>query len=192
MIGSVAIGVVVLPGIGFGLLYHPMLTRVSVALVSPYPRADVRRRFLAAAIDATLIASAFLVAVDLDSAALAMSGALYAVLRDGVAGRSAGKFLCGLVAVDLSTGRPSRWAGSIRRNALWLLPGANIVATVLEAATIMRDPQGQRLGDRLASTQVVEGFGAREAVAAIQAWWLDFLAHLEGHARRRGRAPQRS
>ncbi len=33
-------------------------------------------------------------------------GALYLLLRDAIAGRSVGKFLCGLVVIDLKTGRP--------------------------------------------------------------------------------------
>ena len=49
-----------------------------------------------------------------------------------------------------------------------LLPGANIAAAVLEALTIARDPLGQRLGDRIARTQVVEGLGARELVRLFQ------------------------
>src|SRR5262245_57905549 len=100
MIGSVAVSFVVLPGVGFGLLYHPMLTRVSVALVSPYPKADVRRRLIAAAIDGSLMASTLLLYGYLGSALLPFFGGIYAVLRDAVAGRSIGKFLCGLVAID--------------------------------------------------------------------------------------------
>jgi len=120
-------------------------------------------------------------------ALLPFFGAIYAVLRNAVAGRSVGKFLCGLFAIDLRTGHRCGRSGSIKRNGLWLLLSANLVAAFLEAATLVRDTQGQRLGDRLASTQVVEGFGARDVVAALQAWWLDFIAHLEGNPRKRGR-----
>ena len=59
MTDSLAVGIVVVPGVGFGMLYQPMLTRVSVALASPYPKAAVRLRFSAAAIDGLLIASTF-------------------------------------------------------------------------------------------------------------------------------------
>jgi len=38
----------------------------------------------------------------------------------------------------------------------------------LEALTIARDPKGQRLGDRIALTQVVDGFGARELVKILR------------------------
>ena len=51
-----------------------------------------------------------------------------------------------------------------------LLPGANIAAIFLEARTIATDPLGQRLGDRLAHTQVVEGFGATDMVKSFQHW----------------------
>jgi uncharacterized RDD family membrane protein YckC len=188
MTNSLAISIVVIPGVGFGMLYQPMLTRASIALVSPYPKADVRRRFSSAAIDSALIASTFLSYWSAGSMLLPCVGILYATLRDGVYGRSIGKFLCGLVAIDLRTGRPCATSGSIKRNALWLLPGANLVAIVLEAMTIARDPQGQRLGDRMAWTQVVEGFGAKDVVAALQAWWLDFIAQLDGDPRARRRA----
>ena len=115
------------------------------------------------------------------------AGATYLLLRDGMSGRSVGKFLCGLVVISLDTGRPCGRGASISRNALLLLPGANVVAAFLEARTIVRDPYGQRLGDRFAFTQVVEGFGAKDVVSAIQAWWLDFLAQLDGELRKRDR-----
>ena len=49
-----------------------------------------------------------------------------------------------------------------------MIPGANVIAVFLETKTIIRDPQGLRLGDRFALTQVVEGFGAKDLVAAIR------------------------
>ncbi len=114
-------------------------------------------------------------------------GGTYLLLRDSMSGRSIGKFCCGLVVVNLMTGRPCGRGASISRNALFLLPGANVVAAFLEMATIVRDRQGQRLGDRFALTQVVEGFGAKDLAKAAQQWWLDFLARVEGHAQgRRG------
>jgi hypothetical protein len=71
-----------------------------------------------------------------------------------------------------------------------LVPGANIVAVFLEAATILRDRQGQRLGDRLAQTQVVEGIGAKDLVTAAYEWWQRFLARLEREPGRRRRAEE--
>jgi hypothetical protein len=94
-----------------------------------------------------------------------------------------------LVVIDLVTGRPTGRAGSAKRNVLFLLPGANVAAMFLESATIIRDPEGQRLGDRVAQTQVVQGFGARELVASLQEWWRDFLAHLDGRSRQPQKIP---
>jgi uncharacterized RDD family membrane protein YckC len=182
---------VVLPGITFGLAYHPILTRLSVALVSPYAKADVTKRVGAATLDGMLVAMTLLLYRSSESLLYVFVGAAYLLLRDAMAGRSVGKFLCGLVVINLETGHPCGRGASIRRNALLLLPGANVVAAFLEAATIVRDPQGQRLGDRLALTQVVEGFGAKDVVTSLQAWWLDFISQLEGDPRKRGRVPVR-
>ena len=85
-----------------------------------------------------------------------------------IGGQSIGKFLFGLIVIRLENGRPCNLAASATRNAMLLLPGANIAAAVLEALTIARDPLGQRLGDRIARTQVVEGLGARELVRLFQ------------------------
>lgn len=186
-----AVVFVLLTGITFGLAYHPILARLSLALASPYPKAEIGKRALAAMIDSMVVATTLILYRQSGFPLYLFLGAVYLLLRDAVAGRSVGKFLCGLVVIDLKTGRPCGWGASINRNALWLLPGANVVAVFLEAATIVRDPQGQRLGDRLAWTQVVDGFGARDVVAALQAWWLDFMENLEGNPRRRRRAPVR-
>jgi|KBSSwiStaDraftv2_1062776.scaffolds.fasta_scaffold46676_2 uncharacterized RDD family membrane protein YckC len=191
MSDSLLFGFVVLPGVTLGLVYHPILARLSVALVSPYAKADVAKRISAAMIDGLLIGATLELYRNSELLIYLFLGGAYLLLRDAVAGRSVGKFFCGLVVINLESGRPCGRKASISRNALLLLPGANVVALFLEAATIVRDPQGQRLGDRLAWTQVVEGFGARDAVRAAQAWWLDFIGHLEGNPRARGRAPVR-
>ena len=146
MSDALLFGFVVLPGITFGLAYHPLLTRLSVALVSPYAKADVTKRVAAATIDGMLVAMTLLLYRSSEFLLYVFIGAAYLLLRDAVAGRSVGKFLCGLVVINLETGRPCGQLASIRRNALLLLPGANVVAAFLEAATIVRDPQGQRSG----------------------------------------------
>ena len=188
------IGVVLAPALAFGVAYHPVLTRLSLALVSPYAKADVMKRVSAATIDGVLVAFTIVLYRSSDMLFFLLVGATYLLLRDSLSGRSVGKFCCGLVVVNLMTGRPCGRGASISRNALFLLPGANIVAAFLEMATIVRDWQGQRLGDRFALTQVVEGFGAKDAVVAAQHWWLDYVRRLEGHPGARGglKAPPRT
>jgi hypothetical protein len=74
---------------------------------------------------------------------------------------------------------------------VFVLPGANLVAVFLEGASIVRDLQGQRLGDRLAQTQVVEGFGARDFASEFLHWWRDFVGDLDGTPRKPRRLPVR-
>jgi hypothetical protein len=109
------------------------------------------------------------------------------LLRDGVRGQSVGKFFFGLVVMHVESGQSATLATSATRNIMLLIPGVNLAAVVLEARGILRDPQGQRLGDRLAQTQVVEGLGARELTAAFVEWWETFLADVSRAGRRRRR-----
>jgi uncharacterized RDD family membrane protein YckC len=162
------LGFVVLPAIAFWISYAPILAYFSRALVSPYPRADVGRRLFAAAIDFLLVAMSSALCWRVSPVLCIVTSAGYLLLRDMLGGQSIGKLFAGLVVISLETGRPCGLAGSVRRNLLLLLPGANVVAVFLEARTIVRDPQGQRLGDRLAQTQVVEGLGARDLVKSFQ------------------------
>jgi hypothetical protein len=53
-----------------------------------------------------------------ENLAFVFAGALYLLLRDATAGRSVGKFLCGLVVINLETGRPCEKRASINRNLL--------------------------------------------------------------------------
>jgi hypothetical protein len=76
---------------------------------------------------------------------------------------------------------------SLRRNVVFLLPGANVVAICFESFTTARDPQGQRLGDRLAQTQVVEGMTAKETARAFGEWWQAVLGAAARQAGRRRR-----
>ena len=59
----------------------------------------------------------------------------------------------------------------------------------LESITLIRDPQGQRLGDRLAHTQVIEGLGAKDLATSFQEWWMKVFGELERDSRRRRRQP---
>jgi len=180
--------VLLLPAITFALAYSSIVTYVSRGLISHYAKADVRKRLTAASVDGLLVVSVCLVSwIGRAPLYLALAAA-YLLLRDAIGGQSIGKILLGLVVIDLTTGRAASVSGSLKRNFLLLLPGANIVAIVLEARTIVSDPQGQRLGDRLAHTQVVEGAGARDLVKSFQDWLLslgDALGDATGRRRRR-------
>jgi hypothetical protein len=185
---DVWLGFVVLPALAFSLGYFPALNRLTVGLVSPYAKADIRKRMCAAAVDSLLVATTALFAQILQSPWFLAAGGVYLLLRDSVQGQSLGKALFGLVVISLETGKPATPASSVRRNLLLLLPGANIVAAFLEMMTIVRDVQGQRLGDRLAHTQVIEGFGAQDLVTSLLEWWRRFLPEVTRAARPK-RAP---
>jgi uncharacterized RDD family membrane protein YckC len=175
---------VLLSAITMALAYRPILNKLSMALASPYPKADMTRRFFAAGIDIITVSIMWVGYRTSGSLLYMVAGLAYLLLRDAVAGRSFGKFVCGLVVVDLATGRPCSFRAAVRRNVLLVLPGANVVAAFLEATTIVQDPCGQRLGDRFAMTEVVEGFGASDVVAAVQEWWLRFTPDLEPDSRK--------
>ena len=163
----------------FALLYFPAVARLAMALVSRYPKANIEKRLFAAAIDGLLFMTTWFLYQALGSIAPLAGGSVYLLLRDAVGGQSIGKVMMGLTVVRVETGRPCSVMGSIQRNAMLLVPGANVVAVFLESATILRDPQGQRLGDRLAQTQVVEGFGASDLASSAYDWWRNFIARLE-------------
>ena len=182
---------ILVSAITLALAYRPMLNKLSMALASPYPKADMTRRFFAATIDIIAVAT-LLVRYRIGGSLLYMlAGSAYLLFRDALSGRSIGKFVCSLVVVDLKTGQPCSFGAAVRRNVLLVLPGANVVAAFLETTTIVQDPYGQRLGDRFALTQVVDGFGARDIVAAVQEWWLHFMSDLEPNSRKPRRAPVR-
>ena len=191
MSASVLFGTCILPAIVFALAYSPIVTYVSRGLLSPYAKADVKRRLFAATIDGLIVVSSGLLYWTSDFALYLATGAAYLMFRDAIRGQSVGKFLLGLVVISLENSRPCSLAGSVRRNLLLLLPGTNVVAIFLEARTVVRDPQGQRLGDRLAQTQVVEGLGAKDLVKSFQDWLIDLVAEFDRDLGRRGRAPER-
>jgi uncharacterized RDD family membrane protein YckC len=178
MTANIFLGFFVAPAVVFTLAYYPMAAQLSRGLVSPYPKADTRKRLSAAAIDGVVVGMAWVAFRNLDSLMWVIAGALYLSLRDAVRGQSLGKLLFGLTVIDLETGRPATLKSSMQRNVLLLVPGANVAAIVLEANALIRDPQGQRLGDRLAQTQVVEGLGARDLVEALHQWWRSVLPDL--------------
>ena len=189
MAASTVFGFFVLPAAVFALAYFPIVTHLSRGLLSPYAKADVTRRLHAATIDAFLIATCCYSSWNSRSVLFLVAAAAYLLFRDGIRGQSVGKFFLGLVVINLQTGRPSTFTGSVRRNLLLLLPGANVVAVFLEAVTVVRDPYGQRLGDRLAHTQVVEGLGAKDLLKSFQHWLSSLGPALGRSARKPGREP---
>lgn len=173
----------------FALVYFPTYTYFSVGLVSPYAKVDVRRRFLAAFLDGIPVIAAWLLYRNTGSVLALGGAAVYVLLRDGIGGQSLGKLVVGLVVVNVRTGRFCSLKDSALRNVFALIPGANVVAVFLETITMLRDPQGQRLGDRLAQTQVIEGMGAKDLARSFERWWLSVFGNLERQSRRPRRQP---
>jgi hypothetical protein len=192
MSGSVLVTFSVLSAISFALAYGPILRKLSLGLVSPYPKADLTKRMFAATADVLLVAVMLFYYRAFESFGYLILAITYLLFRDAIGGRSFGKFLFGLVVTDLETGRPCGYGAAIRRNALFLLPGANLVAAFLESSTIVRDPQGQRLGDRFALTQVVEGFGLKDLLTGVQQWLADLADQLAEQFGDRVRKPDRA
>jgi hypothetical protein len=178
-----------LPAALFALVYFPTLNYLSVALVSHYAKVDVWKRLLAAFIDGAPAVAAWILYRNTGSVLGLASAAGYLLVRDGIGGQSLGKLLVGLVVVNLQTGRYSTMKDSVLRNLFVLIPGANVMAVFLESITILRDPQGQRLGDRRAQTPVVDGLGAKDLARSFQHWWFGLFGNLERHARRPRRQP---
>src|SRR5688572_542568 len=164
-----------------------MLMRQPKAFVSPYAKANVRKRAASAVADGILLLIFALLAGTQNSILFIVIGAMYLLLRDAlfIPGQSVGKFLFGLRVISLGDGRPCSRLQSAQRNFILVVPGLNVVATALEAVAFTRDPQGQRLGDKLANTQVIEGFGAREFVTSFQRALLDGIEM----GRSRGKQP---
>ena len=89
-------------------------------------------------------------------------------MRSSFPARASASFCSVLRVISLADGRPCSRLHSAQRNFILLVPGLNVVAAALETVAVVRDPQGQRLGDTLANTQVVEGLGARELATSLQ------------------------
>lgn len=178
------IGWVVLPAAAFVLVYYPLTRLIASGLVSPYAKADIRKRVNAAAVDGLLFVSSAILYQRFDALPFLIAGAIYLVVRD-MRGQSIGKLLFGLVVIELESRKRATLTASLRRNVMLIVPGVNIAAVALEFLAIVRDPQGQRLGDRLAQTQVVEGLDAKELVDEFQRWWQRVAGELARGERRR-------
>lgn len=89
-----------------------------------------------------------------------IAGFIYGLVKDALVagsleGRSVGKYITKLQAVDESTGKPISYGSSIVRNIVWYIPILNLLMLLIEAYLAATDEKGQRVGDRLAKTQVV-------------------------------------
>lgn len=132
-----------------------------------YPRADPFRRALGRGVDLVL-ASFLLIAFPGVGPFLASA---YLLLADGVGGQSPGKRLAGMRVVVLRRRAPGTFRHSMLRNlpfgAAALFGAAPGVPLVMGAAGLLlvaafegilglADQRGQRLGDTVAGTQVVD------------------------------------
>ncbi len=123
------------------------------------PRADWQTRSLAFLID-LIVYLALFYSLGGFGHFLAM---LYILFRDGLfSGQSVGKKVMGIQAVH-EDGRPVHFVDSSFRNVLFLFYVAFPVAIVVETISLFRNPDGRRIGDRIAKTRVVR----KEAAAAL-------------------------
>jgi hypothetical protein len=83
-----------LSALALAAVYRPILTRLSLGLVSPYEKANLIRRFCAATIDALVVGTATAGYRASQSMAYVLFAAAYISLREAVQGRSIGKFVC--------------------------------------------------------------------------------------------------
>ena len=120
------------------IVYPPVLMKQPKAFVSPYAKADVRKRAAAAIADALFVASCVVLAMTQDSVLFIAAGALYLLFRDAlfIPGQSIGKFLFGVRVISLENGRPCGRLHSAQRNCILLVPGLNVVAVALEGVAI--------------------------------------------------------
>jgi uncharacterized RDD family membrane protein YckC len=134
-------------------------------------RADVGKRIAAALVDGLL--AYFICFIPYIGGLI---GAAYLAIRDalplsGEAGQSLGKKMLGLRAVRTPEGTPCDYATSALRNLPFIIPALMMmrpgmgwvfgslfwmVVFVVETLLIIADEHGQRIGDRIAKTVVVE------------------------------------
>jgi len=133
-------------------------------------KADLVKRFVAALIDGVLSGIVGVVPI-----VGGIVGAAYMLLRDGLEldfmdGRSLGKKVMKLRPVRLD-GAPMDMATSVKRNIPfaigpvimiipvlgWILgPAIALIIGVVESVLVLTDPQGRRIGDKMAETMVIE------------------------------------
>lgn len=139
-------------------------------------KADLGKRFIAAIIDGLLAAGVSFIPV-----VGGIIGSLYVLLRDGLDlefmdRRSIGKKLMQLRPIRLD-GQPMDPMSSVKRNlplavgavgsVFWVIPVLGwivaiffaligLVIGIVEVILVLTDPEGRRMGDKLAGTKVVE------------------------------------
>jgi uncharacterized RDD family membrane protein YckC len=177
------LGWVLLPAAAFALLYYPITKLIATGLVSPYAKADLGKRIGAGIVDGMLMVTSAALYQRFDTIAFVIVGAIYLLVRD-MRGQSVGKIMFGLTVIDLENGKPATLRASIRRNIMLIVPGVNLAAVVLEFRAIVRDPQGQRLGDRLAQTQVVDGLDVKDLATEFIEWLNSLGGDVAGRRRR--------
>ncbi len=163
-----------------GFLFFPLEGRLSKALVSSYPKVDLRKRMLAAAIDAMVCMTCLVLLAPAGMIIALTLSPLYLFVRDCLfPGQSPGKLLLGLEVIQLENGARCQAGRALRRNAIFAVPGFNAAALLFEAGAVRSNRQGMRYGDRLAQTQVVEGKDAKDLVRSLQERLLRAARHLE-------------
>ena len=116
-------------------------------MTEEFARADWQTRSLAFLID-LIISLALFYGLGGLGHFLAM---LYILFRDGIlSGQSIGKKVMGIQVVH-TDGRPVHFVDSSFRNVLFLFYVVFPVAIVIETVALIRNPEHQRLGDRIAS-----------------------------------------
>ena len=113
MITYTLLSAFVLSAVVFAFVYFPLATQLSRSFVSPYAKADVRRRLFAATIDGLMVVTSCLLYWNMGYVSYLAAGGAYLLLRDAIRGQSIGKFLLGLVVISLETGSASSLAGSV-------------------------------------------------------------------------------
>lgn len=178
-------------GMAFGGVFFPIVRRRWLSLVSVYLKADLRKRALSIVVDAGICTTLFVLLIPQGLIVASALSPLYLLVRDcAFPGQSFGKLVAGLVVIELDSGAPIGILRSLQRNIFFVVPGFNLIAVMFESEAIWRDPQGMRLGDLFAQTQVIEGKGVMELVKLLQRRLLDDLQGWENESP--GKIPRRT
>lgn len=137
-----------------------------------YPKADVVHRFIAKFIDFLIVAAL----ARLIPSVGPFAGLTYLLIADGLfEGRSAGKWLIGLKALRSDQESVATFRESILRNIPfaagylcliipfvgWLIAGGIVL---VEGLLVIGNPQGNRIGDEIAKTRVIDQKSSVQAV----------------------------